>query len=124
MDPYIWCRPESFDQREHVREPLEPGALLPVRKSPGAAVGTLVYMLNKARPLSQQYSQSIIPASLQPSITKTGSVPEVPPRPFRDSNSFTASSSSVIALRTTSDALEELKGYRDLKNMLLKRSSA
>lgn len=117
-------RPESFDLRGHLREPLEPGAFLPVRKSHGAAVGTLVYMLSKARPLSQEYSQSIITASSQPSITETGSIPEVPPRPLQDSNSITASSSSVRVLKTTADALEELKGYRDIKNMLLKSSPA
>ncbi|PKI36673.1 hypothetical protein CRG98_042932 [Punica granatum] len=35
-------RPESFDQKGCLREPLEPGGLMPMRKSQGAAVGALI----------------------------------------------------------------------------------
>ncbi|KAJ0097741.1 hypothetical protein Patl1_27763 [Pistacia atlantica] len=50
-------RPESFDQKGHLCEPLEPGGY--PKKSQDAAVGAFVCMLKKAPPLRQDFSGSV-----------------------------------------------------------------
>ncbi|KAF2293198.1 hypothetical protein GH714_038991 [Hevea brasiliensis] len=52
-------RPQSFDQRGLLCDPLERGGLFPIRKSQDAAVGALVRMLKKAPPLRQDFSSSV-----------------------------------------------------------------
>uniref|UniRef100_A0A7N0TRM2 Autophagy-related protein 13 N-terminal domain-containing protein n=1 Tax=Kalanchoe fedtschenkoi TaxID=63787 RepID=A0A7N0TRM2_KALFE len=70
-----------------------------------AAVGTLVRILKKAPPLRQDMSKSLVASSVNaPNISSTISPPTIP-------------------TKTTCDALEELQGYREMKALLLNRSS-
>ncbi|CAN1356443.1 Autophagy-related protein 13b [Linum perenne] len=97
-------RPESFDQKGLLGNQLEPGAF-PIRKSQDAAVGALVRMLKKAPPLRQELSSSMADYSSQDSKA--------------DSSSSSIMSSGLTASKTTADALEELHGYKRMKDFLL-----
>lgn len=125
IDPL--SRPGSFDQPHHPMMPHEPGGLLVVRKSQDAAVGALVQMLKKAPPLRQDVSFTA--DLLQDSKLKT------PTNCNQDSNeiseksnklqyaSTNLASSGRASSKTTSDALDELRGYRELKDSLLKQGN-
>ncbi|KAK9062248.1 hypothetical protein SSX86_019434 [Deinandra increscens subsp. villosa] len=87
-------------------------------KSQDAVVGALVQMLKKAPPLQQDLNRSQY-------VSKT-SRPENASNQFQDrlphASSNISSFSRVSGIKTTSDALEELKGYVDVKQLLLKQS--
>ncbi|XP_076887407.1 autophagy-related protein 13b-like [Bidens hawaiensis] len=87
-------------------------------KSQDAAVGALVQMLKKAPPLQQDLNRS--------QYVSKASIPEKPSNQIQDhaprASSNMSSFSSVSGMKTTSDALEELKGYVDVKQVLLKQS--
>ncbi|KAI4345122.1 hypothetical protein L6164_012279 [Bauhinia variegata] len=112
----------SFDHG-HLPEVLEPGGFFPVRKSQDAAVGALVSMLKKAPPLRQDYSTSDYlskgtrPETWSNNLQGPKQMPEAPPP------GSIMSSGLVMTRKTTSDALEEFQGYRDMKNLLLSRAS-
>ncbi|XP_076887867.1 autophagy-related protein 13b-like [Bidens hawaiensis] len=118
MDP--GSRPGSSDRSGNPGTPHER------IKSQDAAVGALVQMLKKAPPLQQDLNQS-------QNVCKT-SRPEYScnqiqvhdhhphPHPHPPVGSSTMSSSRVSGIKTTSDALEELKVYMDVKMMLLRPS--
>ncbi|KAG6721612.1 hypothetical protein I3842_03G120200 [Carya illinoinensis] len=114
-------RPGSFDQRGHLSEPLEPGGLFPIRKSQDAAVGALVRMLKKAPPLRQESSSSVnVPQAAGPDIW-SNSLDEHN-QAVQHAASASITSSGLVTLKTTADALEELQGYREeMKNLLLKQ---
>ncbi|CAM8912411.1 unnamed protein product [Rhodiola kirilowii] len=98
-------RPESMDQKAPLNDPLLSGALIQVRQSQDAAVGTLVRILKKAPPLRQDLSQS-------QAASNALSLPNV----------SSTISPSIIQSKTTSDALEELQSYRVIKDLLLNKS--
>lgn len=77
-----------------------------VKKSQDAAVGALVHMLKTAPPLRQDSSHYTSYASEVQPEKEVGSV------------------SDFFKPRKTSDALEELKVYREMKDVLLSRSAA
>ncbi|KAF2284362.1 hypothetical protein GH714_021107 [Hevea brasiliensis] len=77
-------RPESFDPRGLLCDPLEPGEPFPIRKSQDAAVDKM----SSSSLQEQQASASI-------------------------------ASSGLVASKTTADALEELRGYKEMKKDLL-----
>lgn len=108
----LHLRPESFDQRH------EPGGLFPITKSQDAAVGALVRMLKKAPPLRQEVSE-MWNNSKQEAILSSESQAPVQP-----AGSSSVTSSGLITSKTTADALEELRGYRDMKNSLLASSKS
>ncbi|KAK8497383.1 hypothetical protein V6N12_018878 [Hibiscus sabdariffa] len=120
MDP--GSRPESYDRRGHLSDPKE-GGLFMNRKSQDAAVGALVRMLKKAPPLRQDISCSINfseakkPEMWNNSIQEQNQISDAV-TVEHDASSIIASSRSVTSM-TTADALEELRGYRELKNLLL-----
>ncbi|XP_078447133.1 autophagy-related protein 13 [Wolffia australiana] len=81
--------------------------------SQGAAVGELVIMLKSAPPLHQDLPKLDAPVAAPP------------PLDYIDGRATTTTggatcSSSIIRSRTTSDALEELRGYREMKDLLLR----
>ncbi|CAN1847729.1 Autophagy-related protein 13b [Linum perenne] len=112
-------RPESFDQKGLLGNQLEPGAF-PIRKSQDAAVGALVRMLKKAPPLRQELSSSMADYSSQDSKSRlwTGTTQ---PEQQADSSSSSIMSSGLTASKTTADALEELHGYKRMKDFLLRQ---
>lgn len=87
---------------------------MPIRKSQGAAVGALVDLLKKAPPLSQEYSQSMIPSDIHSAKADSDSSSQAV-QVFAPS----VASSGILASKTTADALEELRAYREMKNLLL-----
>ncbi|EOX92419.1 Autophagy-related protein 13 [Theobroma cacao] len=114
-------RPESYDRRGHLSDPHETGLFMN-RKSQDAAVGALVRMLKKA-PLRQDVSSSINfseasrPEMWSNSVQEQNQILEAVTVEHATSSSI--ASSRLVASKTTSDALEELRGYRELKNLLL-----
>ncbi|CAN1847732.1 Autophagy-related protein 13b [Linum perenne] len=112
-------KPESFDQKGLLGNQLEPGAF-PIRKSQDAAVGALVRMLKKAPPLRQELSSSMADYSSQDSKSRlwTGTTQ---PEQQADSSSSSIMSSGLTASKTTADALEELHGYKRMKDFLLRQ---
>lgn len=78
---------------------------LPIgRKSPGAAVGVLVHMLRTAPPLRQD-SSCYSSHSMKP-----------------ENEEGVATASGFFMPRKTSDALEELRSYREMKDLLISKS--
>ncbi|CAN1847733.1 Autophagy-related protein 13b [Linum perenne] len=116
---FLVDRPESFDQKGLLGNQLEPGAF-PIRKSQDAAVGALVRMLKKAPPLRQELSSSMADYSSQDSKSRlwTGTTQ---PEQQADSSSSSIMSSGLTASKTTADALEELHGYKRMKDFLLRQ---
>lgn len=85
---------------------------LPIgRKSQDAAVGVLVHMLKTAPPLRQDSSTYMASMS---GVQREGSV----------SVSVSGTESEFSMARSTSDALEELRNYKQLKDLLLAKSKS
>lgn len=83
---------------------------LPIgRKSQDAAVGVLVQMLKTAPPLRQDSSTYM--ASSMSGVQREGS-------------SVSGTESEFSMARSTSDALEELRNYKQLKDLLLSKSKS
>ncbi|XP_059624437.1 autophagy-related protein 13b [Cornus florida] len=118
-------RPSSFDQKGHQCEPHEPGGLFPLRKSHNAAVGALVCMLKKAEPLCQDLSnsrnllQTTHPESIPNSTKEPNHTSEK--LDFQHAASLSITSSGLVMSKTTADALEELRVYREMKDSLLRQ---
>ncbi|XP_042481860.1 autophagy-related protein 13b [Macadamia integrifolia] len=129
VDPHT--RAESFDGKGNLNEPFESGGLLPAKKSQDAAVGVLVQMLKTAPPLRHDFSNSIRASQASKPETQSKSIQE----PDRRSNSEAGvvqnassyeslTSSGLLMSKTTADALEELRSYREMKDLLLSQGSA
>lgn len=73
-----------------------------VKKSQDAAVGALVRMLKKAPPLHNDTTCD--------------------PKLIQSSNEISQDQQYVVSPKTTSDALEELRGYTQIKDLLLNQS--
>lgn len=103
-------------------EAFEDGGFLPIRKSQDAAVGALVQMLKKAPPLRQDFSTSEhLSQSTRPETWNINNIQE-PSQVLEAPMPVSIMSSGLTATRkTTSDALEEFHGYREVKNLLLMR---
>lgn len=110
--PYL--RPGSFDHRGDIHEPLESSGSFP-KKSQDAAVGALVRMLKKAPPLRQDVSES--------SISEIGwnnnNNNNKPTQAHQIAVASITASGLALASKTTADALEELRSYKEMKNVLL-----
>lgn len=104
----LYFRPGSYDHRGDIQEPLESSGSFP-KKSQDAAVGALVRMLKKAPPLRQESS---IPEICWNNNNKPEQAQEIAVA------SITASG-LALASKTTADALEELRSYKEMKNHLL-----
>lgn len=118
----LTSRTESFERKEPLCEPLD----FPIRKSQEAAVGALVQMLRKAPPLCQDFSNSVslLPASRPETWSKSIQEPDQTSEglaPVQHVASSSVMSSGLSMPKTTADALEELQGYRVMKNLLLKQ---
>lgn len=91
------------------------------RKSQDAAVGALVRMLKKAPPLRQNislnFSEASRPEILSNSIPKQSQISEAVT--VEHAAAPNIASFRLVASKTTTDALEELRGYKVMKNLLL-----
>lgn len=104
----FWCS-QSLDRRKtssSISQSLPIG-----RKSQDAAVGVLVHMLKTAPPLRQDSSTYMASMS---GVQREGSV----------SVSVSGTESEFSMARSTSDALEELRNYKQLKDLLLSKSKS
>lgn len=120
----LYSRPSSFNQTGQPCEPHEPGGLFPVRKSQDAAVGALVHMLKKAPPLRQESeSRNLLQSSKSGTLSIHIQEPvQISGKPvFQQAVSLSVASSGVFSSKTTADALEELRGYREMKDLLLRQ---
>ncbi|KAE8689188.1 E3 ubiquitin-protein ligase ATL76-like [Hibiscus syriacus] len=113
-------RAESYDKRMHPSDANEAGLFMN-RKSPDAAVGALVRMLKKAPPLRQDvslnFSEASRPEMWSNSIQKQSQISEAVT--VEPAAALSTASSRLVASKTTADALEELRGYKVMKNLLL-----
>ena len=110
-------RPGYFDQKGHVCDPLEPGGgLFQVRKSQDVAVAALVRMLQRAPPLCQDISN---PINLSPSSSHVTLTNLTEKQNEKSEPRVQPAAISMASPKTTSAALEELKGYREMKDLLL-----
>ncbi|XVE86588.1 hypothetical protein DITRI_Ditri18aG0045400 [Diplodiscus trichospermus] len=120
-------RPQSYDRRAHPSDPNE-AQLFMNRNSQDAAVGALVNMLKKAPPLRQDNSSTISfseasrPEMWSNSIQEQNQTSEVV-SVERAAASSSIASSRFVGAKTTADALEELRGYKEMKNLLLSDGS-
>lgn len=113
----MFSRLSSFDQAKHQSGGHEPGVSV-ARKS-HASVGTVISMLKKAPPLRQDSDSMNL---LQDSTPGTINPMQISVKPGAQHSCTSNFASSVnIATKTTADALEELRGYRDMKDLLLKQ---
>ncbi|KAG7577774.1 Autophagy-related protein 13 N-terminal [Arabidopsis thaliana x Arabidopsis arenosa] len=106
-------RPGSFDHRGDIHEPLDSSGSYP-KKSQDAAVGALVRMLKKAPPLRQDVSESSIPE-----ICWNNNNSNKPAGAHEIAVASITASGITLASKTTADALEELRSYKEMKNHLL-----
>lgn len=107
MDPGS-SRPGSSDRSGNLGTPHE------------RAVGALVQMLKKAPPLQQDLNRSQNVCNKKPSKPESSSCSGIQDPPAAASN---MAASRVSAVKTTSDAMEELKVYMEMKQLLLRQSS-
>ncbi|KAF8091590.1 hypothetical protein N665_0443s0047 [Sinapis alba] len=99
---------QSLDRRKTSSSSISQS--LPIgRKSQDAAVGVLVQMLKTAPPLRQDSSTYM--ASSMSGVQREGS-------------SVSGTESEFSVARSTSDALEELRNYKQLKDLLLSKSKS
>lgn len=108
-------RPGSSDRSGNLGTPHEHSGPFTPRKSQDAAVA-LVQMLKKAPPLRQDLnpSQNVYNKPSRPeNSSKQIQVP-----PVAEAASSNLDSSRVSGVKTTSDALDELKVYTDIKQLL------
>lgn len=115
----IFCRPGSFDQLGNPCGHNDPVGVSAVKKSQDSAVGELVCMLKKARPLGEDLHDSgnVLHES-KPEILKAT---VLDPKQMFGQPTMQHSATTSFAPKTTADALEELRGYREMKNLLLKQ---
>ncbi|KAH6769477.1 hypothetical protein C2S51_014813 [Perilla frutescens var. frutescens] len=113
-----------FDLSRHPSGPNEPGVTFLVKRSQDAAVGALVRMLKKAPPLHHDTSvttQDLQGSKLQTPTNGIQDDTEISEEPgVQQSYASNLASSGLITSKTTADALEELHGYRKMKDLLLK----
>ncbi|KAE8706896.1 putative CBL-interacting serine/threonine-protein kinase [Hibiscus syriacus] len=117
-----WLASLCYDMREHLSDPNEEGLFMN-RKSQDAAVGALVRMLKKAPPLRQYISGSINLSEASRTEMCNNNIQEQNQNSEaatieHDASSIIASSRFAASM-TTADALEELRGYKELKALLL-----
>lgn len=99
--------------------PNEPGGNLFVKRSQDAAVGALVRMLKKAPPLHQDLQGSTLQTPTN-SIKDTTEISEEPRVQQSSASNSVSSGLGLVTSKTTANALEELHGYRKMKESLLK----
>ncbi|XP_042022799.1 autophagy-related protein 13b-like [Salvia splendens] len=99
--------------------PNEPGGTLFVKRSQDAAVGALVRMLKKAPPLHQDLQGSTLQTPTN-SIKDTTEISEEPRVQQSSASNIVSSGLGLVTSKTTANALEELHGYRKMKDSFLK----
>ncbi|PPD87148.1 hypothetical protein GOBAR_DD15902 [Gossypium barbadense] len=116
----LFSLPKSYVRIGNPSDPNEAGLFMN-RKSQDAAVGALVRLLKKAPPLRQNvslnFSEASRPEILSNSIPKQSQILEAVTVEYAAAPNI--ASFRLVASKTTTDALEELRGYKVMKNLLL-----
>ncbi|KAJ6798192.1 autophagy-related protein 13b-like isoform X2 [Iris pallida] len=114
------CRVAIFDADSHSGDSAS-GELIPFRRSSEAAVGALVQMFKTAAPLRQDYTSSAI--SSQAIKEEAWTMKQMQHGKNKEDIVKTArgTASGPFISRTTADALEELRCYREVKKLILRR---
>lgn len=112
-------RSDSFDQKGSRCEPLDPEELLQAKRSKNADVGALVHMLKKAPPLGQAISNS---RDLTEASSHVNEISQM--HGAQGTTSLTLVSTGLVLPKTTADALEELREYREIKDSLLMQGAS
>lgn len=115
-DDMIGSRPGSLDSKRQPNDPLERVGSAPVKTSQDAAVGALVLMLNKAPPLRQD---SLAASEAVSCSNKEDLTSKADDQQSQSGACASISSSGLAMSRTTADALEELRSYKELRESLL-----
>ncbi|XP_047322071.1 autophagy-related protein 13b [Impatiens glandulifera] len=113
-------RPGSFDQKGNLCGAVEPGG---GRKNQDAAVGALVCMLKKAPPLRQDLSHSQNFSSEPVNSNSHYSRAAAAHNPMGKAVASSEAASGHGFGRTTADALEELRSYREMKDLLVSQGT-
>ncbi|KAH9321738.1 hypothetical protein KI387_016377, partial [Taxus chinensis] len=116
-------RVDSLDGKGSISESSEivGQAISMHKKSPGAAVGALVHMLKSAHPLCPDFS------SISSFSHTTAQLQDTTNEHVATSLSISSAQSGrdvsqMFVRKTTADALEELRSYREMKDNLLSQS--
>ncbi|XP_020598564.1 autophagy-related protein 13b [Phalaenopsis equestris] len=121
----------SADCKYHAGENLGPGELIPIKRSPDAAVGALVRMLRTAPPLQLDNSNTL--KSMQASEDEISSEKFRQEKKSNDENDaekvdssscLDITASELSKSRTTADALEELQTYKHMRELILKQGES
>ncbi|KAJ0973329.1 hypothetical protein J5N97_021288 [Dioscorea zingiberensis] len=122
-------RIEPLDKQGQTSENLESTGLLTVRKSQDAAVSALVRMLKNAPPLHQEIceplsSQVIRDETGNSSIEQNSCDTEVvAANPSSAASVAGMTTSGFIRSRTAADAFEELRGFKAMREQLVRQAS-
>ncbi|XP_010912404.1 autophagy-related protein 13b [Elaeis guineensis] len=123
-------RVELSEGKDQVSENLESRGLVPVQRSPDAAVGALVQMLKTAPPLQQDLSNSIRSSQVFRGDFRNLRIRHNESMEAEVAKSESPASNSEITAsgpskpRTTADGLEELRIYKEMKELLLKQGGS
>ncbi|KAI0507752.1 hypothetical protein KFK09_013880 [Dendrobium nobile] len=124
-------RVESADCKDHAGENLGQGELIPIKRSPDAAVGALVRMLRTASPLQLDNSNTL--RSMQVFNDEISSKKfqqekenneKNDMRKVESSSSLDITASELLKSRTAADALEELQTYKNMRELILKQGGS
>ncbi|KAJ0976580.1 hypothetical protein J5N97_012054 [Dioscorea zingiberensis] len=114
-------RIESLNGRACASQNSEKGQLIVRKKEDYCAIGTLLQMLKTAAPLNKDHSKLMRPSQALKHETGRQRAEQNQDRAMKLSN--TDSNSKIFKSRTTSDALQELQNYKQIKNWLLTTKS-
>lgn len=118
-------RIEPLDRQGQTADYLETTGLVTARKSQEAAVSAIVKMLKNAPPLrpepSMQLSSHVIRDETRTSSMEQNTVAEVMASPGSSASVAGMTTSEFIRSRTVADAFEELRGFKERKELLLRR---
>lgn len=114
--------------KDQASENLESRDLVPVQRSPDAVVGSLVLMLKTAPPLRQDLSRSVRSSRVFRDESWNMKIQHNKAMEAEQSESPASSpgitASGLFKPRTKADALEELRMYKEIKELLLEQGGS
>ncbi|XP_008784140.2 autophagy-related protein 13b-like isoform X1 [Phoenix dactylifera] len=123
-------RVKLSEGKDQINENSESRGLVPVQRSPDAAVGALVQMLKTAPPLRQDLSKSVRSSQVfrgdfwNPRLQHNECMEAEVERSESPASNSGITASGLFKPRTTADALEELRIYKEMKEWLLKKGGS
>lgn len=126
------CRIESANSKDRVAENFCHMESMPIRRSPEAAVGELVWMLRSAPPLQLNNSNTlssiqVFKDKVSRQKTQQGNIENIKEDDLNNvdcSSCLDITASDLFKSRTTADALKELQTYKNIRELILKHSGS